>query len=386
MTTLAVPPPSIIVATTHPAEPATSLPRQRSTTVHTVMSSARGQPIDAPAPTGRLLRPRDHLLGDDPDPGTSGIAAVSGPAGAQPPAGSRPLRVSDPVTVDGHRLISRLGSGGMADVFYALTPTGRPVAVKLLRPADGVAEACQREHQLASSVDGRCTAPALAHGMSMAGAYLVTAHLPGYQCGSTLVGRPTPVSRLWSLAAALARTLAAIHARSVVHCDVKPSNLLVRDHDVRIIDFGIARYVGQRCGDDGIVQCSRGWAAPEQLRTAPATPAVDVFAWGCLLAHLAAGVHPFASRSEQEWILRVQSAQPDLYGLPPHLHDLVRWALAHNPRHRPSTAELATICQTHDDRQPVPPPPTRTSACTTTPTPNTATPSTTVRSHVSVPD
>jgi len=135
---------------------------------------------------------------------------------------------------------------------------------------------------------------------------------------------------------------------------VKPSNLLVRDDDVRVIDFGIARHAGERCGDDGIVRCSRGWAAPEQLRTAPATPAVDVFTWGCLLAHLAAGVHPFASRSEQEWILRVQSAQPDLYGLPPHLHDLVRWTLARDPQDRPSAAELAAICQTH--QRPVPRP------------------------------
>jgi serine/threonine protein kinase len=146
----------------------------------------------------------------------------------------------------------------------------------------------------------------LGHGMSTAGAYLVTAHLPGYRCGSTLVGRPTPAGRLWRLGAALARTLAAIH-------------------------------------------------------------------WGCLLAHLAAGVHPFASRSEQEWILRVQSAQPDLYGLPPHLDDLVRWTLTRDPRHRPSAAELATICQRHDDGlpQPVPTTTARTSAYTTTLVPET---------------
>lgn len=92
----------------------------------------------------------------------------------------------------------------MADVFYALAPAGRPVAVKLLRPASGAAEVCQREHNLASAVDARCTAPALGHGRSTAGACLVTAHLPGYRCRSTLVGGPTPASRLWSLGAALA--------------------------------------------------------------------------------------------------------------------------------------------------------------------------------------
>jgi serine/threonine protein kinase len=269
----------------------------------------------------------------------------------------------------------------MADVFYALAPTGGPVAVKLLRPAGGAAEACQREYRLASTVDGHCTAPVLDQGLSTAGAYLVTAYLPGYRCGSTLVGTPTPTSRLWTLGAALARTLAAVHTRGVVHCDVKPSNLLVRGNDVRVIDFGIARHVGQRCGDDGIVQCSRGWAAPEQLRTAPATPAVDIFAWGCLLAHLAAGVHPFASRSEQEWILRVQSAQPDLYGLPPHLDDLVRWTLARDPRQRPNATELATICQTHDDGypQPVPRPPRERAPAPRPAAPDAATPATTIR-------
>jgi len=158
----------------------------------------------APARTGCLLRQRGHPSTDDPDNVVPGIAAAAGSAGRQRPAGSRPLRGRDPVSVDGYRLISRLGSGGMADVFYALAPVGGPVAVKLLRPAGGATEACQREHRLASSVDGRCTAPMLGHGMSTAGVYLVTAYLPGYRCGSTLLGGPTPAARLWSLGAALA--------------------------------------------------------------------------------------------------------------------------------------------------------------------------------------
>jgi serine/threonine protein kinase len=181
-------------------------------------------------------------------------------------------------------------------VFYAVASTGTPVAVKLLRAGSGVPQTCQREYLLASAVDADCTAPVLGHGMSRAGAYLVTAYLPGYRCATTLTGAPTPAGQVWRFGSALARVLAAVHARGVVHCDVKPSNLLIRGEDVRVIDFGIARYVGQRCGGDGMdgmVECSRGWAAPEQLRSAPATPAVDVFAWGCVLAYLAGGVHPF---------------------------------------------------------------------------------------------
>jgi serine/threonine protein kinase len=191
-----------------------------------------------------------------------------------------PLRDTDPVWVDGYRLVSRLGVGGMADVFYGLAPTGRPVAVKILRAADGANEKCQREYRLAHSLDADCTAPALGHGMSTAGAYLVTTYLSGYRCGTTLLRHSTPPGPLWTLGSALARVLAAIHAKGIVHCDVKPSNLLVRGHDVRVIDFGIARYVGEPCADGGIVHCTRGWAAPEQLRTGPATPAIDILRLG----------------------------------------------------------------------------------------------------------
>ncbi|WP_173066364.1 serine/threonine-protein kinase [Phytohabitans houttuyneae] len=331
--------PSTIAAAAYPARP-------RFTTAHTGTASGRGQPVGAPVGSGQLPRHRDAPSADDPDRAELCVPPASVVADPDSTVDTRPLYQSDPVDVDGYRLVSRLGVGGMADVFYAVAPTGEPVAVKLLRNVDGVAEACLREFLLASAVDPDCTAPALGHGVSTAGAYLVTAHLPGYRSGATLVGGPPPAQRLWTLGGVLARTLAAIHDKGIVHCDVKPANLLVRDDDVRIIDFGIARYVGERCGVDGIVQYSRGWAAPEQLRTGPATRAVDVFAWGCLLAYLACGVHPFASRSEQEWILRVQSAQPDLFGLPAGLDELILRALARDPGDRPSAGELVSICRT----------------------------------------
>jgi serine/threonine protein kinase len=339
--TILAEPPTLVATAPHPAESTTLAAdlRQRSTTVRTLAPSRRRQPVDAPAIAQRLLRQRDPLEADDLD-----RAMARDAAGSEGTVDTWPLRETDPVTVDGYRLVNRLGVGGMADVFYAVARTGRPVAVKILRATDSASEACQREYRLARAVDADCTAPALDHGVSAAGAYLVTEYLPGYRCGTTLLGSSPPGS-LWTLGSALARVLAAIHASGIVHCDVKPSNLLVRSHDVRVIDFGIARWVGEPCADDGIVQCTRGWAAPEQLRAAPATPAIDVFAWGCLLAHLASGVHPFASQSEQEWILRIQAAEPDLFGLPPHLDDLIRWTLARNPGDRPSAHELATICQ-----------------------------------------
>jgi serine/threonine protein kinase len=267
-------------------------------------------------------------------------------AATQPPVGSSPLHGSDPARIGGYRLMARLGAGGTADVFYSVALTGRPVAVKVFRPTSGGGAACHREYEVARVAGAGCTAPALGYGTSSAVSYLVTSYLPGYRCGTTLAGRPPPAQWLWRFGAALAGVLAALHARGVVHCDVKPSNLLVRDHDVRVIDFGISRYVDEPSRADQTAECSPGWAAPEQLRVALLTPAVDVFAWGAVLAYLAGGVRPFASRDGQEWYERVQSAEPDLRGLPPVLEEVVRWSLARSPRDRPHAAELTVICQT----------------------------------------
>jgi serine/threonine protein kinase len=240
--------------------------------------------------------------------------------------------------------VTRLGSGGTADVFSAVTAAGTPVVVKLFRSADRTVEVCRREFRLSYAVGTDCTPATLGYGVSPAGAYLVHAHLPGYRPATTLTGVLTPPT-LRRFGAALADTLATVHAHGVVHCDVKPSNLLVRGDDVRVINFGIARYTGQQCGAGGFVECSRGWAAPEQLRNAAATPALDVFAWGCVMAYLAGGVHPFASGSDEEWILRLQSADPDLRHLPQDLEPTVRAALARDPGNRPTTRQLVAACR-----------------------------------------
>ncbi len=266
--------------------------------------------------------------------------------------------------VEGYRLVSRLGTGGMGDVYYAFAPSGRPVVVKVLRGRNRAVQTCRREYQMASAVDQRCTAPVLGYGMSDVGPFLVMAHLPGYRCcTSILPDRPTSAVQLWALGLALAKTLTAVHARGIVHCDVKPSNLLVRGGDVRLIDFGIARYFGEPDVAGGMVQCTSGWAAPEQLRSAPATPALDIFAWGCVLAYLATGVHPFASQSDEEWIVRIQSAEPDLLGVPAALQEVIRWTLARDQADRPTADDLATKCWARRNDRAEPAPQSETRSC-----------------------
>jgi serine/threonine protein kinase len=247
--------------------------------------------------------------------------------------------LSVPARIGAYAVAARVGVGGEGMVFRAGAPNGRPVAVKI-RHRDRAEEPFDEEFELAERVGTSITAAPVEHGRSGLGAFLVTTWLDGYQRL-----RPTrDRERLWRLSAAVAERIAATTAAGVVHCDVKPDNLMIRGEDVRLIDFGIARDARCQMSWSRYVHCSRGWAAPEQLSGDPVTPAADVFAWGCVTAYLATGVTPFAGRTEREWIMRLRSSVPDLVGLPAGLADMVAAALSPRPQWRPSAAEIAAFC------------------------------------------
>jgi serine/threonine protein kinase len=263
-----------------------------------------------------------------------------------PEAWVRPLRLSDPNRIRGYVLTGRLGRGGEAVVYRGHSRRTGPVAVKVLRSGSamvGRSRRCECEFDMARQVDPRFVMPPVEAGMSGAGAYLVSTYRPEYR---SLVGRgPLRPDQLWRLAYASALAITAIHAGGVIHCDIKPANLLAFSGDVRLIDFGIARLAAEQPPTSDLVHCSRGWSAPEQLSADRLTPAVDVFGWGCVMGYLAAGVTPFASATFDEWALRVRSAEPDVASLPDGLASLVRLALRRDPGRRPSAAYLAAACR-----------------------------------------
>ena len=264
------------------------------------------------------------------------------------------LHAGDPRAVGPYAVTDRLGTGGTARVYLAHSRHTGPVALKVMRAGAPEPEASsRREYELMRRVDTRFVPPPVDCGTSPAGAYLATRHLPGYRPLATLAGR-VDAAELWRYGYASARAIQAVHEAGVIHCDVKPSNLLTRGGDVRLIDFGIARDADRQPTPVGrIVHCSRGWAAPEQLSTDRLTPAVDVWAWGCVMAYLASGEQPFASETLAEWILRVRSQEPDLHDIPEGLEQLVRWAVQRDPALRPTPGDLLAECRARLRRAPV---------------------------------
>ncbi|MBO2445742.1 serine/threonine protein kinase [Actinomadura barringtoniae] len=260
-----------------------------------------------------------------------------------------PLLPSDPRTLGGHRLLGRIGAGGMGTVYLGEDRTGRQVAVKVIHPElamdPGFRARFSGEADLAGRVASFCTATVLDHGEDDGRPYLVSEYVGGMTLERRITGDgPLPPADLHGVAVGVATALAAIHSAGLVHRDLKPANVVLTLSGCRVIDFGIAR--GQDSTSTltgtGTALGTPGWMPPEVLAGHAATTAADIFAWGCLVVRAGTGRLPFDTegRPPAEAALRVMNDEPDLTGLPESLAASVRSALAKDPEDRPAASEL----------------------------------------------
>src|SRR5580700_1077758 len=142
------------------------------------------------------------------------------------------LQAGDPRTAGPYRLLGRLGSGGMGQVFLGRSATGALVAVKVIRPdlaqEPGFRTRFAREVRAAANVSGRFTALVLDADTESATPWLATAYVAGPSLAEAVTSLgPLPVPAVLTLGAGLAQGLRAIHAADVVHRDLKPTNVLL---------------------------------------------------------------------------------------------------------------------------------------------------------------
>jgi Protein kinase domain len=256
------------------------------------------------------------------------------------------LLTSDPETVGPYRLIGRLGTGGMGQVYLARSPGGRLVAVKVIRPelaADGgFRSRFAREVSAARSVSGMFTAPVVDADPDGRPPWLATAYVPGPTLADAVTERgPLPPAVVVTLAAGLAEALVAIHAAGLVHRDLKPSNVLLAGDGPRVIDFGISRAADASALTlTGTIMGSPGYLSPEQADGRPVGPPGDVFSLGAVLAFAAGGAGPFGGGPAAALAFRVVHAEPDLSAVPRQLRPLIARCLAKDPADRPTPSEL----------------------------------------------
>ncbi|WP_150251347.1 serine/threonine protein kinase [Nocardiopsis deserti] len=254
------------------------------------------------------------------------------------------LDPSDPERIGRYRLIGRLGSGGMGQVFFGRSAGGRAVAVKRIHPhmaADAsFRERFAREVNAARQVSGAFTAPVIDAGPDDEVPWLVTSYVPSLPLDTAVHdhGR-LPEESVRVLAAGLAEALADIHRVGLIHRDLKPGNVLLAEDGPRVIDFGIARATDGTAATQSVIG-TPGFMSPEQVQGEPLTPASDLFAYGAVLAYAAAGTGPFGEGSMPTMVMRIISREPDLSGVPESLRHLVAACLSKDPRGRPGPGEI----------------------------------------------
>ena len=288
---------------------------------------------------------------DDDLHATEGLTTVVGTRRVYPPESG------DPVAIGPYTVLCRLPRGGQgADVFVARNTddTAAPLVVLKCLPADAGElnrRRFAREVENAARINSPRVARIVEHDLEAKSPYYAQEYVHGLPLDEFLAQREGPLNaeELRRIAIGLLRALRDAHAAKVVHRDVKPSNIIISEKGVWLVDFGISRYIGTEHADGTVTSTinafgSKLFASPEQLQGLPLTEASDVYSWGMVIAYAAGARHPVDPDDElspADYWIELKAGRIDLVPVPHNLLDAVTHALRFQPERRPSLSELA---------------------------------------------
>ncbi len=271
-----------------------------------------------------------HFHGDTPADGSTTSAS-------QPAGDARDTFQTGDVFAGRYRMITRLGRGGMSDVWRAddlVLET--PVALKLIHATGSRGrQQIVNEVRLARQITHPAVCRVFDVGETDDQVFLSMELVAGEDLATLLrrVGR-LPSEKVIDIARQLCAGLAAAHARGVLHRDLKPANVMIDDDGrVRVMDFGIAIPRGD---ESPAAVGTPGYMAPEQFtRGATLTECTDIYALGIILYELAVGQHPFRQSGRSAAIAKPSARVPDI---DPRLERVILQALESDPADRPPSA------------------------------------------------
>ncbi|HVN14134.1 MAG TPA: protein kinase [Anaerolineales bacterium] len=252
-----------------------------------------------------------------------------------------------------YQLLERLGYGGMADVFRARdVMLDRYVAIKVLRKDytenEGFQERFRHEARAAANLSHPNIVTVHDFGLADGQLYIVMEYVPGTDL-KTLIrkrGRFT-VDEAIPLVVQASAGIGYAHRAGLVHCDVKPQNMLVTpDKRLKVTDFGIARALATIRPDEhsDVVWGSPQYFSPEQAAGEPPSPASDVYSLGVVLYEMLSGTLPFTGSTAEELARLHIEAEPIpireyVPDIPSALEEIVMKVLAKEPSARYRTAD-----------------------------------------------
>jgi|ERR1051325_776050 serine/threonine protein kinase/sugar lactone lactonase YvrE len=232
-------------------------------------------------------------------------------------------------TISHYRIVSKLGAGGMGEVYRAHdSRLNREVAIKLLPPdfannSDRLRR-FQQEAQATSALNHPNILTVYDVGEHESAPFIVTELLEGEELRERLNQGPIPVRKVTDYAQQIVSGLSAAHERGIVHRDLKPENIFITNDDrVKILDFGLAKLREHESSptssedatrkvltNPGVVMGTAGYMSPEQVRAQLTDHRSDIFSFGSILYEMITGRRAFHQETLAETMSAILKEEP----------------------------------------------------------------------------
>jgi beta-lactam-binding protein with PASTA domain/tRNA A-37 threonylcarbamoyl transferase component Bud32 len=248
-----------------------------------------------------------------------------------------------------YRIVRKLGSGGMANVYLAEDEDlGRRVAIKILNERyandDLFIERFRREAKSAAALSHPNIVSVYDRGEAEGTYYIAMEVIEGRSLKELIMTRgPLPIAQALAYTHEILEALRFAHRHGIIHRDIKPHNILIGER-LKVTDFGIARAGASQMTEAGSIMGTAQYLSPEQARGAPVTASSDLYSAAIVLYEMLTGKVPFTGDSAIEIAMKHLNDPPKPPSkirpeIPEELDAVVLRALAKNPEDRYQTAE-----------------------------------------------
>ncbi len=252
--------------------------------------------------------------------------------------------------IEGLTVQRAVGRGGFGEVYYALTDSGKQVALKYLRENPevelrGIAQVMNlKSPHLITIYDVRSNAAGEP--------FVIMEYVSGPSLRELLINEPHglgPQKAAFFLKG-IGRGLSYLHERGIVHRDLKPGNIFYDDGYVKIGDYGLSKHMSMSQHSGQTVSVGTVHYMAPEIGSGSYTQAIDIYALGVILYEMLTGRLPFSGSSMGEVLMRHLRDAPDLSGIPAPFAPVIAKALAKDPADRYQSADemVAAVMESAD--------------------------------------